>query len=145
MALCDQKRIIQNPVSESGRLNQAEGDGGHHGDSEHRPPRAVDGRNGEVPSRVPYLKLSWMRKLFHNVHMMQVSNCLGPPHQVADSVEKVVSERERDGKFGREDRGAAELHRLQRREGVPEIPLCRQRKNRGSWRDKISLLNRTLN
>ena len=58
-------------------------------------------------------------------------------YQVADSVEEVVGERECDSKFGREDRGAAELHRLKRRESVPEIPLGRQRKNRGSWRDKI--------
>ena len=49
---------------------------------------------------------------------------------MADSVEEVVGERERDGKFGREDRSASELHRLQRRESVPEIPLGRQRKNR---------------
>ena len=67
----------------------------------------------------------------------QVSNCFGPAYQVADSVEEVVGERESDGKFGREDRGTAELHRLKCCESVPEIPLGRQRKDRSSWRNKI--------
>ena len=51
---------------------------------------------------------------------------------MTDPVEEVVCEGERDGEFRCEYRRAAKLHRLQRREGVPEIPLCRQRQDRGS-------------
>ena len=49
-----------------------------------------------------------------------------------DSIEEVESEGERDGEFGREYRGASELHRLQSCQGVAEVPLGGERQDRGS-------------
>ena len=65
------------------------------------------------------------------LHQTDAQKSLLRSYKVADSVEEVESEGERDGEFGREYRRAAVLHRLQRRQGVAKVPLGGERQDGG--------------